>query len=297
MKAIDFAAEACRRIQRYRDSYISGELLVETSLDVQRHLESCPQCADDFAEAARLRKAVRDDARREQAPEGLRERVRTGIRQERKVRRRWSVGMTIAAALLLVIAAGWIGTIFVSGHAPHELIAQERYIDSLVERVGAVSFLGLSDHLHCGVYWKILQRRLDEADIERDLGPQLAPLAAIVQRQLPVGYEVRLAHRCDYRGRSYIHFAARGAQDQVLSVILTERTEGDSFASSDGLRPVASAAGVEIFGTGVDGYELTGFELAGYVGFVVSVLGADENRAIAEALLPRIDQFISALKG
>jgi hypothetical protein len=206
--------------------------------------------------------------------------------------------MAIAATLLLVVAAGWMATIYVSGHAPHQLIAQERYIDSLVDRVGAVTFLGLSDHLHCGVYWKILQRQLSEADIERDLGPQLAPLAAIVQHHLPAGYEVRLAHRCDYRGRSYIHFAAQGKQEeQLVSVILTERTAVDSFASSDGLRPVASAAGVEIFGTGVDGYELAGFEMAGYIGFVVSVLGSDENRAIAEALLPRVNQFMSALEG
>lgn len=297
MNVIDFADDVCRRIQRYRDSYISGELLVETSLDVQRHLDACPRCADDFADAARLRKAVRDDARREQAPEGLRERIQTGIRQERKARR-WSAGIAIAAALLLVVAGGWTATIFVSGHAPHELIAQERYIDSLVDRVGAVTFLGLSDHLHCGVYWKILQRRLDEADIERDLGPRLAPLAALVQRRLPAGYDVRLAHRCDYRGRTYIHFAAQGKQeDELVSVILTERTAKDSFTSSDGLRPVTTAAGVEIFGTGVDGYELAGFELAGYIGFVVSALAADENRAITEALLPSVNQFMSGLRG
>ena len=294
---IDFADDACRRIRRYRDSYISGELLVETSIEVQRHLDACAPCTDDFAEAAQLRKAVRDHARRDRAPEGLRESIRTGIRRERPARRRWSVGMAIAAGLLVAIAAGWIGTIYVSGHAPHVLIAQERYIDSLVGRVGAVSFLGLSDHLHCGVYWKILQRKLSETDIEQGLGPELAPLAGIVQQRLPAGYEVRLAHRCDYRGRTYIHFAARGERDELLSVILTEKTVGDSFASSDGLRPVASAGGVEIFGVGVDEYELAGFEVAGHVGFVVSDLDAGRNLAIAEALLPDMNQFMSSLEG
>ena len=52
-----------------------------------------------------------------------------------------------------------------------------------------------------------------------------------------------------------------------------------------------------IFGTGVDGCDLADFELSGYIGYIVSALGADENRAIAETLLPDVDQFMSAIVG
>jgi anti-sigma factor (TIGR02949 family) len=297
MKVIDFGEGSCRRIREYLDSYLSGELLVETNLEVQKHLQSCAGCREEFREAAVVRRSLQNAAREEPAPSGLKDRIRADIRRSNKGRRRLPMRMSIAAAVLLVVALGWIGTVYVSGHAPHELIAQEMYIGSLTELVGAVTFLGFSDHLHCGVYWKILQHDVDDADALNELGVTLAPLARIVREGLPGDYEVRLAHRCKYRGRTYIHFVGRREDDKLVSVILTERTQGESFRATDGLLPASEAAGTEIFGSSIDGYQLAGFETARYVGFVVSDLSRDANLTVAQALVPDVRQFMSGFEG
>ena len=165
MKVIDFGDASCRRPREYLDSYVSQELLVETNLEVQKHLDDCPACSREFREVARIRRSLRDAARGERAPASLEEKLRAGLLRDRRARRRFHWGMAIAASFLLLFTAGWVATVYVSGHQPHELVAQEMYISSLAEVVGAVTFLGFADHLHCGVYWKILQHRLNDAEI------------------------------------------------------------------------------------------------------------------------------------
>ncbi|MDA1312784.1 MAG: zf-HC2 domain-containing protein [Acidobacteria bacterium] len=297
MRVIDFGEASCRRIRDYLDSYLSGELLVETNLEVQRHLQSCPACCQEFREAAEIRRSLRDAARREQTPAGLQARIHAGIRRDRKSRRRLLVGMSIAASVLVAISVGWIATIRISGHAPHELMAQEMYISSLPEFVGAVTFLGFADHLHCGVYWKILQHDIHDAEILDELGTELAPLAGIFREELPDDYEIRLAHRCKYRGRTYIHFVARREDDKLVSLVLTERVDGESFRVTDGLLPVSEVLGAEIFGSSIVGYHLAGFEAGRYVGFVVSDLSGDGNLALAQAIVPEVRAFMSGVEG
>src|SRR5579864_9486700 len=49
----------CREVRELADSFLSGQLLVETNHEVVRHLETCPDCRADFAARRVLRDRIR----------------------------------------------------------------------------------------------------------------------------------------------------------------------------------------------------------------------------------------------
>lgn len=44
MKVENLNEEACERIQRYLDSYLSNDLSIEASFEIMAHLEGCKAC-------------------------------------------------------------------------------------------------------------------------------------------------------------------------------------------------------------------------------------------------------------
>src|SRR5690348_14033818 len=101
----------CREVRDLADSFLSEQLLVETNHQVLRHLEGCPACRAEIESRRELRAAIRQafmhneslcisDEFRTRAVS----RLRTGIpgKPARMNRRRWMIGLTVAAVLILV---------------------------------------------------------------------------------------------------------------------------------------------------------------------------------------------------
>ncbi|MCI4009868.1 mycothiol system anti-sigma-R factor [Brevibacterium sp. ZH18] len=74
-------AESLTRIYHYLD----GELTTTEIREISVHLDNCPSCHDEYEIEALLKELVRRSCSREQAPMGLREKIRQRIAREPNV--------------------------------------------------------------------------------------------------------------------------------------------------------------------------------------------------------------------
>jgi anti-sigma factor (TIGR02949 family) len=275
MNVLNFDSKQCERIRRHLDAYISSELLVETTSDVLRHLESCEACSRELEARARLRDALRRAALSQVPPEELRQSIQRRLRKTQPgflggpPRLTWAIAL---AGLVAVVLGG---------------IATQQWIRARQGRriVAAVLALGVSDHLQCAIKGHNYPEIANPPEqLRKKLGPQYAGLLEVVQQNLP-GFEVLEAHICSVQGspRKYIHFITRG-RGTILSVILT-RSEGEQLPNGIGFRSGASGS-VNLYEAHLEGMNVAGFESKGYLGFVVSDLGQDATLQIANELAP-----------
>ncbi len=277
MNVLDFDAKQCERMRRQLDSYLSNELLVETTSEVLRHLEKCEVCARELESRTRIREALRRAVSGRPVPEPLRAVVQRRLRGSQSglvwqgSMTRWA--LAVAAFILVVLSSLGIKQWLTSRNG-------ERMIARVLR-------LGAADHLHCAIRghnYPEVPRPPDQ--IREKLGPQYAGVLQVVEQKLP-GFQVLEGHICSIPGspRKYVHFIARG-RGTILSVILTKR-EGEDLPP--GKLPVADASGgANLYKAHLEGVDVAGFELASYFGFVVSDLGPNETLQIATALAPAL---------
>jgi anti-sigma factor (TIGR02949 family) len=281
MNVLNFDSKQCERIRRHLDAYLSSELLVETTSDVLRHLESCEACSRELETRTRVRDALRRAAVSQIPPEELRQSIQRRLRKTPLALLGGSPRLTWAVALagIVVVALGGIATL--------------QWIRVLRGRrvVASVLALGVSDHLQCAIKGHNYPDIANPPDqLRKKLGPQYAGLLEVVQQNLP-GFEVLEAHLCSVQGspRKYVHFIARG-RGTILSVILT-RSEGEQLGIA--FRSGASGS-VNMYEAQLEGMNVAGFESKGYLGFVVSDLSQDTTMQIANELAPPLKAALRA---
>jgi anti-sigma factor (TIGR02949 family) len=280
MKVLNFDSKQCERIRRQLDAYLSNELLVETTGEVLKHLESCEACSRELETRARVREALQKAAAKQLVPEYLGAAIHQRLRNvrpglfERFHATTWALAL---ASLALVLVAGqqWLR------------LQRGRQL------VASVLTLGVSDHLQCAIRGHNYPDVANPPDqLRKKLGPQYAGVLPVVQEKLP-GFQVLEAHICEVPGspRKYVHFITRG-QGKILSVILTRR-EGESLPAGR-LLVAGAPGGVDIYKAKLQGESVAGFETNQYFGFVVSDLGQNEMVELAAGLAPALR---SALDG
>src|SRR5271157_2190901 len=283
MNVLNFNSEQCGRIRRQLDAYLSNELLVETTSDVLRHLESCEACSRELEARTRVRDALRRVAVSQVPPEELRQSIQRQLRKRQpgflggSRRLAWAVAL---AGVIVVVLGG---------------IATEQWIRVLRGRriVASVLALGVSDHLQCAIKGHNYPDIANPPEqLRQKLGPQYAGLLEVVQQKLP-GFEILEAHICSVQGspRKYVHFIARG-RGTILSVILT-RSDGAQFPNGKAFRSGASG-GVNLYEAHLEGMNAAGFESKEYLGFVVSDLSQDATAQIANVLAPALKAALDA---
>ena len=277
MNVLNFDAKQCERMRRQLDSYLSNELLVETTSEVLRHLEQCEACSRELESRTRIREALRRAVSGRPVPEPLRAEVQRRLRGSRSglfsqgSTTRWA--LAVAAFILVVLGSLGIKQWLTSRNG-------ERMIARVLR-------LGAADHLHCAIRGHNYPEVPNPPDqIRQKLGPQYAGVLQVVEQKLP-GFQVLEGHICSIPGspRKYVHFIARG-RGTILSVILTKR-EGEDLPPGKLLVADASG-GVNLYKAHLEGMDVAGFELARYFGFVVSDLGPNETLQIATALAPAL---------
>ena len=273
MNVLNFDAKQCERIRRNLDPYLSNELLVETTNEVLRHLESCPACTGELEVRTRVRDALRRVALRQAPPEELRRSI------ERQIRKRQPGFLGGSLRLKLVFAGIMVVLLaIVAAQEWRGVLRGRRMVDSVLA-------LGVSDHLQCAIkghnYPEIAK---PPEQLRRQLGPEYAGLLEVVQQNLP-GFEVLEAHICSIPSsrRKYIHFITRG-HGTILSVILT-RSAGERLPNGRAFRSGASG-NVELYEAHLEGMNAAGFQTKEYWGFVVSDLGRNTTLQIASNLAP-----------
>jgi anti-sigma factor (TIGR02949 family) len=180
MKTVSFGKGACEKIRQYLDSYISGELLVETNHEVLQHLEQCPACSQELETRVRVRTSLRNAVRAETVPVDLEQKVRRRIHENQRGRL-WTTGfslrwMSAVAALVLLSAGTWI--------VLRERQAQNIYIATLAARLPGILQVGLRDHIHCAVFRKYPKDPPTLAQMAEKMGPLFAGLVPLVKEKV-----------------------------------------------------------------------------------------------------------------
>ena len=280
MNSFSFDSKRCERIRQHLDSYLSNELLVETTSEVVQHLENCQGCSRELDARIRVRDVLQRAVVSRPVPDSIRADVLHKLR-ESQVRsfagaglRRWALGLAALAAIVVgLFTTEWLS-----------LRRGEQLIESILK-------LGLSDHLICAVREHNYPEVANPPDqIRKKLGPRYAPLLQVVQERLP-GYDVLEGHICSIPGsdRKYIHFIAR-AHGTILSVILTERS-GATFPRET-LLVTADSDSLGIYENRLSGMEIAGFESGQYFAFVVSDLSEKELLQLARGLAPGLNETL-----
>ncbi|MGO8736833.1 MAG: anti-sigma factor family protein [Terriglobia bacterium] len=283
MNVLNFNSEQCARIRRHLDAYLSNELLVETTSEVLRHLESCEACSGELEARTRVRDALRRAAASQIPPEELRQSIQRQLREMQPGFLGGSRRLTWAVALagVIVVVLGSIAT------QQWIRVRRGRQI------VASVLALGVSDHIQCAIKGHNYPDIANPPEqLRQKLGPQYAGLLEVVQQKLP-GFEVLEAHVCSIPGspRKYVHFIARG-RGTILSVILT-RSDAAQFPNGKAFRSSASGS-INLYEAHLEGMNAAGFESKEYLGFVVSDLSQDATMQIASALAPPLKAALDA---
>jgi len=299
MNVVQFGANGCEKVRRYLDSYLSGELLVETNHEVLRHLETCASCTKELEARSRLRGQLKQAVRDEPAPPYLEQKIRTAIRGEgsRKFSFPWGARWALAAAVVMVaVMGGWFALqqpVVLSEMNP---AAQDSYIAKVSTRLVGVLRVGYGDHLHCSVARKKMPAPGAVLTAEQQLGKDYQGLEPLVRAAVPGEFQMVMVHRCGYLGRRFVHLSLRRPDGKLLSVVVARKETGESFLR-DQIVPALRASGLPIYQQGSGGYQVAGFETRDHLAYVVSDLPAVGNLQLASRVAPALRDFLARLEG
>ncbi|MDQ3685469.1 MAG: zf-HC2 domain-containing protein [Acidobacteriota bacterium] len=286
MRFFKFKPQTCEQVRSCLDSYLNGELLVETNHDIQRHLESCRGCAVEVESRLRLRSALQQAVESEPVPSVLAAKVREGIRANQPVGMfsLTSGRLSVAAALLIVLCLGtWVTFSTWSKGKTSDQILQAELNPSLSEGARRILNVGLSDHINCAI---------EDENTNRYFGtmqPEYAALLPLIKEKIGAGYEMVAAHHCEIEGREFAHVILTKG-DATLSLAITKKN-GESF-TDHAPASTSNLSGVSLYQGHSPHYQIAGFEAGANFAFIVSNLPQDENLRIASTLAPPVrDSF------
>ena len=286
MNLLSFDSIQCARTRGHLDAYLSNELLVETTSEVLKHLETCAGCSRELEARSRVREALRRAAAAQAVPKGLDQTIHKRLQESQPgwawgfPPSRWAVALAGVALVAIAVVA----------------TQQWRSLQRGRQLVASVLGLGVSDHLHCAIrghnYPEVAH---SPEELRAKLGPLYAGLLPVVEQRLP-GFQVLEAHLCSVPGssRQFVHMIAR--QDKtILSVVLTRR-DGESFPPGNFLAASAQSS-VTLYQTHLQGMNVAGFSSKEYFGFVVSDLGQQDVLEIASAIAPPLQKALDGNGG
>jgi anti-sigma factor RsiW len=110
-------------------AYLDRQLDLVRSLELEEHLNSCPDCAQEIWTQQTLRQGLQSANLYHRAPAGLEARIRAALPRESKViemprRNLWN-WMAVAAAILVAILVTWRMLPSFLGRSQTDLLAQE----------------------------------------------------------------------------------------------------------------------------------------------------------------------------
>ena len=118
---------SCQQTHELIHGYLDGELDLVKSLEIEKHLEQCPACTQNYEGLRTLQSRLRDNSLRFDPPAKLEKRLRSALRKESEPRSpifRWSWAVA-AASLLAAVVIIWTVASISSRPSPDEVLAQE----------------------------------------------------------------------------------------------------------------------------------------------------------------------------
>ena len=247
----------CRQVRDRMDSYISGELTVESNHDVLRHLERCESCRAELARREQTRALLIESFGPAPDATAMQARIAQALDREQ---RGWS-GIarygSVAAALVLVVglAAWW--------SRPVDAAAFDDSVD---------------DHIICALTYGP-DTRYDATRSAENLEPAYRKILDAVSHRAG-DYELVDAHMCPYQGRNYAHLVFRG-NGRPLSVFAEVAARGRLPMTHE-----SSRKGFVTVGTSTGAYQV----------FVVGDSNDEPPRQVVSELLDSTVRFVRTLE-
>ena len=238
------------------------------------HLAACEACRAEAALRERVRLGLQRAVRSPPMDAALEKRVRASLAAPPIPD--WRM-YAAAAVLLIAVGAYW------AVPWAENRMAESAYFQALPDSVSRIMRVGLSDHIHCAVFRKWPKQAAPE-----ELPVPYRPVMA----HIPAGYRVVAGHECKAQGRSFIHLVLRSPDEKVVSLVMTRKEAGETFATSS-LRRVMGT--LPVFTEDVPRYRIAGFEAASFLVFVVSDMGGTENRQLALTLAGPVAAMLDTL--
>lgn len=118
---------SCQQTHELIHGYLDGELDLVKSLEIEKHLEQCHACTQNYEALRSLQSRVSDSSLRFEPPASLEKRLRSSLRREEKpqpgiFRWRWAIA---AASLLATVTIIWSIASFAARQSPDDVLAQE----------------------------------------------------------------------------------------------------------------------------------------------------------------------------
>ncbi len=297
----------CQEFNRLADSYLAGELLVETNHGVLQHLENCAECRRDLAAQrdfrGRLKSAVknstemnlnadfriklRSDLYQSRFPKSFGERVKNFISANYQL-------TTLATACLLLAALGgfWLAQrdnysapeIAVDSQVKPNILPPDANIVLAARRETIEKAVG--DHKNCAIKYNLAESpiSLEEAAAKYgkfNLNLDRAVINAIKERKPEKSadkIEFLEAHSCIFGGRRFAHLVVSYRQS-VVSILVTQP---DFPEQSDAQISLQAAQNNRV----------ADFHAGRHEVFVISDLDERDNLQIAQIFQPVISRHI-----
>jgi hypothetical protein len=276
----------CERFTGLLDTYLDRELPVEEMALISSHLAHCVRCSQERSSRLEFRERLRRAARSVPVPDGLASRSVLHAYTEKPSLYRNPWLMAIAAAIVLSVSTA----AYRLGPSSRPPASPESFIAAVSAETPGIMRAGLNDHVHCAVFRKFPDSPPVLTEMLAKLGPAYADLLSVMQAGAPAGMRVVLAHKCQYRGRQYVHLVARSGA-RLVSLVIAKRSDGEVFENN--LRAVVTGSGTFLYSTAVREYAIAGFATAGHLVYVVSGMDQRQNLGVLQAMEPRIRQILS----
>jgi hypothetical protein len=282
----------CRKFRDVLDSYLCGELLVETAHEMLRHAEQCPACRSEMAARRSLRERLQRAGAQARLSEEAKERLRQRLREEAGpsfkgrsgngslLHRIFPPRLPLALAASALLVAGYL---YFGSHPVPQVQAAE-LSESLMQEAA-------DEHNVCAFHYK------DSAEPEAmkpkavEYNPIFAGLDQVAKRHMR-GMKLRLAHFCNIVGRNFVHLGFTEG-DEMVSLLITER---DEKAMKNGVAPTDDGlrAGLQ---TALRGkYRVAAFQTSKHVVLVVSEFSEAQTKELAESLAAPVSEHLRRLE-
>jgi hypothetical protein len=275
----------CRKFKDSIDSYLCGELLVETNLEMLRHAEHCPDCRKEMTARKQVRGQLQQAAQRTVMSPEAHVRLRARLHSEAASSTSWLVWLKrpLVWRAGLALAAGLVCFVWLSGMLTHREISPV----SAATLSPAVLQQAVKEHELCSHFYATSAEPAGMAASAVQYDAAYAGLDRIAKVRAE-GLQLHAAHKCNLVGRNFAHLLFSRDKD-LLSVLVTER---DAAAMTDGLVPPddGSAAGLQLGNHA--GCTIHAYQSQRHVVLMVSKLSAEQNKALAERLAAPVSEHL-----
>ena len=199
----------------------------------------------------------------------------------------------LAAIAATVVVCVGLTVAYQLGHLRFTEASEDSYIVSISNQVATIMRAGLSDHVKCAVFRKYPRNIPPIEKLNATLAPELRGLIPIMAQHAPAGYQMMMAHRCKVGGRIFIHLALRN-EDSLMSLVVAQKQDGESFRT-EGLIPALQQAGIPVYQSGVQKYQMAAFETEKFLVYAISDLGRHANTEMLVALGPEVRDYLARL--